>query len=375
VAGPRAWEPVAALKRQRFFTWEFPAPSYVERKHLWRAELNGDRPIDGDVVDEIAAQFRFTRGEIRNAASVARTLALLGGEAGALGRGELQAACRAESNPRLLSFGRKVRTRDGWDQLVLPAEPKTQLREIVDYLRHHEAVYTEWGFGERHGLSRGTNVLFSGPSGTGKTMAAAIMAGELGLDLYKIDLSTVVSKYIGETEKNLSRVFKEAETSNAMLFFDEADALFGKRSEVKDSHDRYANIEVNYLLQKMEEHEGIVVLATNFSKNVDEAFLRRLHFAVLFPSPERDERWQIWRQVFPAEAPLGRDLDLEFLARRFKITGGNIKNIALGAAFLAQADGAAIGMRHVILATKREFQKMGKICAKADFGDYYELVT
>jgi SpoVK/Ycf46/Vps4 family AAA+-type ATPase len=185
----------------------------------------------------------------------------------------------------------------------------------------------------------------------------------------------VVSKYIGETEKNLNRIFTEAETSNAILFFDEADALFGKRSEVKDSHDRYANIEVNYLLQKMEEHEGIVILATNLSKNVDDAFLRRLQWAVLFPLPEKDERLQIWRQVFPPEAPLGADVNFEFLARRLKIAGGNIKNIALGAAFLARADRGAIDMRHVVLAAKREFQKLGRICVRADFGEYYDLVS
>jgi SpoVK/Ycf46/Vps4 family AAA+-type ATPase len=286
----------------------------------------------------------------------------------------LRSACRAESSRRLGGLARKLETRYAWEDLVLPPNEKCQLREIVQYIQHHEAVYSGWGFGSKHTLGRGINILFSGASGTGKTMAAGIMAAELGLDQYKIDLSVIVSKYIGETEKNLARLFQEAESSNAILFFDEADALFGKRSEVKDSHDRYANIEVNYLLQKMEEHEGIVILATNLSKNLDDAFLRRLQFTVLFPFPEREERLEIWRRVFPSEAPLAADVDLEFLARRLKIAGGNIKNIALGAAFLARAERGAIGMRQIMLSAKREYQKVGKLCVKADFGDYHELV-
>jgi SpoVK/Ycf46/Vps4 family AAA+-type ATPase len=205
-------------------------------------------------------------------------------------------------------------------------------------------------------------------------MAAEIIARDLGLDLYKIDLSTVVSKYIGETEKNLSRIFEEAETSNAILFFDEADALYGKRSEVKDSHDRYANIEINYLLQKLDEHEGIVILATNLNKNIDEAFLRRLHYAVNFPAPEKEERLLIWKGVFPAETPLADDVDFPFLAKQLNITGGSVKNIAVRAAFLAVQNSGAVHMEHIIRAAKREFQKMGRLCLESDFKQYYELV-
>jgi SpoVK/Ycf46/Vps4 family AAA+-type ATPase len=199
-------------------------------------------------------------------------------------------------------------------------------------------------------------------------MSADIIAGELGLDLYKIDLSNVVSKYIGETEKNLSRIFDEAETSNAILFFDEADALFGKRSEVKDSHDRYANIETGYLLQRMEEHEGIVILASNFRKNMDEAFIRRLHFTVEFPFPSEEDRLRIWENVWPDTAPRDPALDFAFLARRFQITGGNIRNIALSAAFLAADDEGIVKMQHLIRATQREYQKMGKLVSDSDFG-------
>jgi SpoVK/Ycf46/Vps4 family AAA+-type ATPase len=258
---------------------------------------------------------------------------------------------------------------------VLPQEQLTQLREVMSYAKYRYRVYGEWGFDRKLSVGKGLNILFSGPSGTGKTMAAEIMAGELGLDLYKIDLSTVVSKYIGETEKNLDRVFKEAQESNAILFFDEADALFGKRSEVKDAHDRYANTEIAYLLQKMEEYEGIVILATNLRKNMDDAFVRRMHGAIEFPFPEQESRRRIWAGIFPPEAPLASDVDGAFLARQFKLAGGNIKNIALHAAFLAAEADSSISMAHLIRATKREYQKLGRLCSRADFGPYYELVS
>ena len=204
-------------------------------------------------------------------------------------------------------------------------------------------------------------------------MAAEIIAGELKLDLYKIDLSTVVSKYIGETEKNLERIFTEAQDSDAILFFDEADALFGKRSEVKDAHDRYANIEIAYLLQRTEEYNGLVILASNVKKSMDEAFVRRLHFTIDFPFPEEPERLEIWRRTFPREAPVDPDVDLPFLARKLRITGGNIRNVILTAAFLAADDGQRVGMRHLVRGASYEFQKMGKLVVEGDFEQYFEL--
>ena len=224
----------------------------------------------------------------------------------------------------------------------------------------------KWGFGAKLSLGKGINALFVGPSGTGKTMAAEIIAQELQLDLYKIDLSGVVSKYIGETEKNLDRIFTAAENANAILLFDEADALFGKRSEVRDSHDRYANIEVSYLLQKMEQFEGITILATNLRQNLDEAFVRRLAFTVHFPSPGEADRRRIWEGIWPSAVPLGQDVDLAFLARQFKLTGGNIKNIALAAAFLAARNGTVISQTHLLQATRREFQKLGKALSEVE---------
>ncbi len=374
LAGLRPWYP--QMLQPPAAVVECPLPTFAERRHLWARRLNGRGavPTDGSL-PELAARFRLTREGIRCAAGRAQSLAdLRDGPACALTPDDILQACRSESSQALRQFAGVLTTCYDWTDLVLPADHRRQLQEIVSYLRHQDALCSDWGFGRKHALRRGVNLLFSGPSGTGKTMAAGILARELGLELYRIDLSTVVSKYIGETEKQLSRIFEAAETSNAILFFDEADALFGKRSEVKDAHDRYANIEVNYLLQKLEEHNGVVILASNLSKNLDDAFQRRLQFTVLFPMPEQEERLAIWRQVFPQEAPLAQDLDFEFLARRFKLTGGSIKNIALTAAFFARADGAVIGMRHVILAIKREFQKMGRLCQKADFGDYYGLV-
>jgi SpoVK/Ycf46/Vps4 family AAA+-type ATPase len=203
-------------------------------------------------------------------------------------------------------------------------------------------------------------------------MAAEIVANELGLDLYKIDLANVVSKYIGETEQNLSRIFAAAD--NAILFFDEADALFGKRSEVRDAHDRYANIEVAYLLQRIEEFDGVVILATNLAKNVDDAFTRRMHHAVEFPFPDHDLRERIWLNVLPPEAPVARDVDLAFLAERFELAGGNIRNVAVAAATDAAQDGREIAMRHLVAATARELEKLGRLPSRADFGRYYSLI-
>jgi len=209
-------------------------------------------------------------------------------------------------------------------------------------------------------------MLFSGPPGTGKTMGAEVISRELGLDMYKIDLSTVVSKYIGETEKNLERIFKEAETSNAILFFDEADSLFGKRSEVRDSHDRYANIEIAYLLQRMEAYDGVTILATNLRANLDEAFTRRLQFAVDFPFPEEDYRLRIWQALFPPDVPRSPEIDFGLLAHRFRLAGGNIKNIIVSAAYLAASDGGLVRMRHLLHGTRRELRKMGKLVDEED---------
>lgn len=372
--GEAPWQPGSALGGKSFLRIELPLPSYDERGRIWELYLNGYGP-SASVADlgEIADRFRFTAGQIKDAAAAARNLAMCRGD-DVISAGDLYLTCRATSSQRLGTLARKIVPKYTWGDIVLPRDQMGQLREIANYVKYRHVVFADWNFEEKLSLGKGLNILFAGPSGTGKTMAAEIMAGELGLDLYKVDLSTVVSKYIGETEKNLDRIFTEAQSSNAILFFDEADAVFGKRSEVRDSHDRYANIEVAYLLQKMEEYDGIVILATNLRKNLDEAFARRMHFSVEFPLPEEPERYRIWQGVFPREAPMSTGVDLSFMARQFKVTGGNVKNVALGAAFLAAEDGGVIDMQHLIRATKREYQKIGRLCTESDFGSYFSIV-
>jgi len=372
LAGELPYSPSGILKNHSFIEMAFPIPSFTVRKKLWEALL--DEKVPDLDIDALAGKFNFSGGQIKDAISTARNFAIVRNPAdNKMTLDDLYRGCKAQSNKNLSLFARSISPRYTWNDIVLPKDLKEHLKEVSGYIKHRGKVYTDWGFDAKLSLGKGLNVLFSGPSGAGKTMAAEILAKEVGLDIYKIDLSTVVSKYIGETEKHLNKIFVEAETSNAILFFDEADALFGKRSEVKDSHDRYANIEINYLLQKMEEHEGIVILASNFKTNIDEAFMRRMHFVMEFPFPEEDLREKIWRNIFPKATPVGEDVDYSFLSK-FKITGGNIKNIALSAAFLAAGDSGIVKMEHIIRATKREFQKMGKLCTAGEFGEYYNLV-
>ena len=259
-----------------------------------------------------------------------------------------------------------------WDDLALPPDQKQNLAELAARYRRRGVVHTEWGFPAQP--SGGVVAMFAGASGTGKTLAAEVIAGDLGLDLYKVDLAAVVSKYIGETEKNLGRIFDAAGAGDLVLFFDEADALFGKRTEVSDARDRYANLEVSYLLQRLERYPGLVILATNLQRNIDQAFLRRIAVAVDFPLPDETRRRVIWRQSFPPSAPT-HDLDLGFLARNFKVSGGVIHNASLAAAFLAADDGQVITMEHLALALKREFQKLGRLRTETEFDRYYELVS
>jgi SpoVK/Ycf46/Vps4 family AAA+-type ATPase len=269
-----------------------------------------------------------------------------------------RASRRVASHP-LQDLGKRLETSVDWDDLVVPPDVRAQLREIAAQVANRTRVYDEWGFGPRLSRGRGISALFAGPSGTGKTMAAEVLAHELDLDLFRIDLSGVVSKYIGETEKNLRRVFDAAEASGAILFFDEADALFGKRSEVKDSHDRYANIEIDYLLQRMEDYRGLAILATNMKAQLDPAFLRRLRFVVDIPFPDADIRRRIWERAFPGSTPT-EGLDFNRLSR-LEVAGGSIRNIALNAAFVAAERHSAVRMEHVLHAARREYQKLEKI--------------
>ena len=364
------WRPQGLLGEELFVTLEFPQSEDRTGRQLWESQLNGHCRLAEDVdFEALAARFRLPPGRIRGALSAAETLARWRSpEDAEITPDDLHAACRAQSTPKLGALARKIVPHYDWDDIVLPDDQLSQLREMCQQARHRSVVYGQWGFERKLSRGKGLNALFSGPPGTGKTMAAEVIAGELRLDLYQIDLSQVVSKYIGETEKNLHQIFREAQSSHAILFFDEADALFGKRSEVKDAHDRYANIEVGYLLQKMEEYEGIAILATNLRQHLDEAFVRRMQFIVEFPFPDEEHRRRIWEVIFPREAPLGADVDFDLLAREVKLAGGNIKNIGLAAAFYAASDGRVIRMPHLRQAARREFQKLGRTWNESEWG-------
>ena len=344
-------------------TFRFAPLGFRERLLMWTSAFGDGRAAVSDL-EHVASVYRLPAGRIRRAAAHARGASAVAGSAVCTGA-DLAAACRAESATNLGSFGHPVVCRRRWNDLVLSADRLEQLREVCRAVRFRGRVYDSWGFEQKLALGKGVNVLFSGPPGTGKTMAAEVLASELGFELYRIDLSAVVSKFIGETEKNLSRVFTEAEAGNAMLFFDEADALFGKRTEVRDAHDRYANVEVSYLLSRLEQHDGIVILASNLRKNVDEAFVRRMHFTVEFPLPEYAERLALWERIWPDTAPRAETLDLAFLARQFELSGGHIRNAALAAAFVAAEEDSVITMAHVIAAIRREYQKMGTVILEA----------
>jgi SpoVK/Ycf46/Vps4 family AAA+-type ATPase len=358
--------------------FEVADPDFAARRALWSSAIAGagHEPLAAPDLDRLADTFPLTPGEVLRASSAAGRTALATRGTSSATFDELFAACRALGGAGLGALARRMVPVYGWHDIVLPAQEMRQLREICLHARHRQRVFGGWGFDRKFSLGKGLNVLFVGESGTGKTMAAEVMAADLKLELYKVDLSCVVSKYIGETERNLSAIFREADDSrnSAVLFFDEADALFGKRSEVKDAHDRYANIEINYLLQRLEEYSGVVILASNFRRNIDDAFIRRLRFVVEFPFPEEAFRERIWRGVFPADTPLAPSIDFGFLAARLKLTGGSIRNIVLHAAFLAADDGTAVGMDHVMRAVRREFQKTGRLCVRSDFGPYFDLV-
>lgn len=286
--------------------------------------------------------------------------------------GDIDRAVRRLASGGLESLARRIQPRRSWGDIVLSPDRKQLLRSIVDRYLLADTVYHSWGFSAT--ASHGLVALFSGPSGTGKTLAAEVIANELGLDVFKLDLSAVVSKYIGETEKNLELVFDAASAGNMVLFFDEADALFGKRSEVKDARDRYANIEVSYLLQRLEAYEGLVVMATNFEKNVDDAFLRRIHARIEFELPGPAERATIWRQNLPDGAPVG-DLDIDWLSESFEITGGSIRNAVVHAAFIAAATGRQIDTEIAAIGVAREYRKVGRLLKSVDFGRYLGAVT
>jgi SpoVK/Ycf46/Vps4 family AAA+-type ATPase len=344
-------------------------PDFAARRALWSAHLRDQQvELDSRALDELAARYRLSDSQIAHAVGSARRQAAFDetrADASALAR-----AARVQVGRDPGPLAQKITPFYRWGDLVLPVDQLAQLKEICRQARLRHVVYDDWGFDRKLSLGKGLSALFTGPPGTGKTMAVEVVANDLGLELFKIDLSQVVSKYIGETEKSLDRLFAEARAGNAILFFDECDALFGKRTTVQDAHDRYANIEVAYLLQKLDEHEGLCILATNLRQNLDAAFTRRLTFIVEFPFPDEDSRRRLWQSIWPTQVPRSRDLDLEFLATQFKLPGGAVKNIAVAAAFLAASSGGELRTEHLLWAARREIEKSGRRVAPSEFGRY-----
>ena len=347
--------------QKRTVTLEVEKPLQEEQRDLWRNVANVSEP---SLVDSLVTQFNLSSCELRSMAGIIP----LAGASSCDQAAALWDACRSQTRPRLENLVQRIEPAAAWDDLVLPAQQVETLREVAVHVRQRARVYGEWGFAARSARGLGISALFEGASGTGKTMAAEVLAQDLSLDLYRIDLSQVVSKYIGETEKNLRQIFDAAESGGAILLFDEADALFGKRSEVKDSHDRYANIEVSYLLQRMETYRGLAILTTNMKSALDPAFLRRIRFVVQFPFPDLPSRAEMWRRAFPQQTPT-EQLDVNKLAR-LNITGGNIRNIALNAAFLAANDGGRVNMTHLLQATRSEYGKLEKRLSAGETGGW-----
>ncbi len=384
--GTTGWDPVWAADTPVVLT--VPAPSPERQAARWRHALTRAAGAAGDLggasadavpvgdVEELAqavAAHRLDAGQLRRAADAAVRTAALDGRP--VGPDDLRVAVRAQNGAGLDRLARRLEPGVGWDDLVLPPTTHRRLRELALRARHREQVLGQWGMRPGGGRGRGVIALFAGESGTGKTMSAEVVAADLGMDLYVVDLSTVVDKYIGETEKNLERIFTEASAVNAVLLFDEADAIFGKRSEVKDAHDRHANIESAYLLQRMESFDGIAVLTTNLRANLDEAFTRRLDVVADFPMPDTGQRLALWERCLGDRLPRADDLDLAFCADRFELAGGSIRACAVTAAYLAAESGEPLTMRQTVTAIAQEYRKLGRLVLESEFGPYLAEAT
>ncbi|WP_181766738.1 ATP-binding protein [Streptomyces albidus (ex Kaewkla and Franco 2022)] len=349
-----------------------PRVEPTARADLWKTSYGEGVPPELDLTRTLSP-FLLTPDQIAGAArATSQTAALNGGE---LTPDHVRAGARAQNAAGLDRLARHIEPAVDWNDLVLPSDPLAQLRELTARARHRDRVLGEWGMRPGGGRGRGVTALFAGDSGTGKTMSAEVIAADLGLDLYTVDLSTVIDKYVGETEKNLERIFTEAAGINGVLLFDEADAIFGKRSEVKDAHDRYANVESAYLLQRMETFDGLAILATNLRANLDDAFTRRLDLVIDFPLPEAAERLVLWERCLAPLLPHAEDLDLDFCADSFELAGGNIRSIAITAAYLTAESGAPVTMPDLIHAIQREYQKLGRLTLASEFGPYVELLS
>ncbi|WP_413104807.1 ATP-binding protein [Streptomyces sp. Inha503] len=349
-----------------------PRVEPTARAALWSAAHGAPVPAELDLT-HLLAPFLLAPDQITRAARGAAQSAALDG--GTLRPDHIRAGARAQNAAGLDRLARRIEPAVGWSDLVLPPGTLAQLRELTARARHRDRVLGEWGMRPGGGRGRGVTALFAGDSGTGKTMSAEVIAADLGLDLYTVDLATVIDKYVGETEKNLERIFTEAAGINGVLLFDEADAIFGKRSEVKDAHDRYANVESAYLLQRMETFDGLAILATNLRANLDDAFTRRLDLVVDFPLPDANHRRLLWDRSLGTVLPRSTDLDLDFCAESFELAGGNIRSVAVTAAYLAAESGSPVTMPDLIHAVQREYQKLGRLTLASEFGPYTRLLT
>jgi hypothetical protein len=350
-------------------------PDIGERLQLWQTLSYDSLPLSSEDASKLAGKFLFTPGKIASTIDEVRRLedwrkAAADHKEKPPSASQLvhQAAYRLISH-RLKDKAVKMEPRFTWEDLILPQETLQLLQQACSRVHHRHTVMHSWGFDRKLPYGRGISMLFTGPPGTGKTMSAVVMAREMEAELYRIDLSRVVSKYIGETEKNLGEIFDQARLSGAILFFDEADALFGKRSEVKDAHDKYANMETSYLLQKMEEYDGLTILATNFAQNLDDAFTRRIQYIVKYPFPDALQREQLWQATFPKELPVDH-IDYKYLSEAFELSGGSIKNIVLTAAFLAAREAAPVSMKQLLEGVIQEYKKTGKVLLKDRLGAY-----
>ncbi len=345
---------------------------------IWKHSLenvNFEKDSNLDI-HEIANKFTFTPKQIVNTVNQAENQILWQEESDSklITDKFLCEIAYKQITGKLSDKATLIKKKHAWDELVMKKEQKEIIRRACDQIKYKHIVYDKWGMNKRILYGRGLSMLFTGPPGTGKTMAAQVVANELGLEIYKVDLSKVISKYIGESEKNLGEVFDSAKRSNVILLFDETDALFGKRTEVKDSHDKNANVETSYLLQKMEEYDGITIMTTNFIENIDKAFFRRISYVIHFNFPDAELRKKIWEKMFPKETPLDKDIDFDFLAKNFEIAGGSIKNVVVTSTFMAASESSKVSMKHIIKALEYEIKKQGKIVSKNDFGEYGYLL-
>lgn len=341
----------------------------TESREIWEKEMKKYKVENFDLAN-IINNYSFTYGSIEKIIRDAYHLSIMNGR-NKIAFDDIYESCKKHFSTNLKDLATYINPIFTWEDLIISDSQKNQLKNACSYIRYRDVVYEEYELNKRFSYGKGLNILLKGSPGTGKTMAAHVIANELNMELYKVDLAQIVSKYIGETEKNLRLIFNESSKSNVILFFDEMDALFGKRSEVKDSKDKYSNLETSFLLQKIEEQEGVIIMATNYLENIDPAFIRRIQFIVDFPKPIKDERKRIWLSMFTDKVPISDNVDFEYLADRFELSGGEIKNVVLNSIFMAVNEASKVTMKHILFSLKQELEKQGKILLKEDFGEYY----